>query len=53
MSATGLPAAWRSVPRLCGRHADGSLRDTVVFSILDTEWPAVRRNLQSRLDAFA
>ena len=22
------------------RHADGSLRDTVVFSILDSEWPA-------------
>ena len=32
------------------RHADGSLRDTVVFSILDREWPAVRRHLQSRLD---
>jgi len=32
------------------RHADGSLRDTVVFSILDAEWPAVRRHLQSRLD---
>jgi RimJ/RimL family protein N-acetyltransferase len=32
------------------RHADGSLRDTVVFSILDAEWPAVRRNLQSRLE---
>ena len=32
------------------RHADGSLRDTVVFSIIDTEWPAVRANLQARLD---
>ena len=28
---------------------DGSLRDTVVFSILDTEWPAVRTGLQHRL----
>ena len=26
----------------------GSLRDTVVFSILDTEWPAVRRHLRFR-----
>jgi N-acetyltransferase len=32
------------------RLADGSLRDTVVFSILDTEWPAVRNGLRSRLD---
>lgn len=31
------------------RHADGSVRDTVVFSILDNEWPAVRMHLQSRL----
>lgn len=35
------------------RHADGSPRDTVVFSIIDVEWPAVRRHLQSRLDAHA
>ena len=25
--------------------ADGSLRDTVVFSIVAPEWPAVRKNL--------
>lgn len=31
------------------RMPDGSLRDTVVFSILDTEWPAVRAGLRSRL----
>jgi RimJ/RimL family protein N-acetyltransferase len=31
------------------RLPDGSLRDTVVFSILDTEWPAVRAGLVSRL----
>lgn len=29
--------------------ADGSRRDTVVYSILDIEWPAVRNNLQFRL----
>ncbi|WP_407351431.1 GNAT family N-acetyltransferase [Luteimonas sp. R10] len=31
------------------RHADGSPRDTVVFSIVDGEWPAVKRNLVERL----
>jgi RimJ/RimL family protein N-acetyltransferase len=35
------------------RHADGSLRDTVVFSILDNEWPAVKSNLQGRLARYA
>jgi RimJ/RimL family protein N-acetyltransferase len=29
---------------------DGSRRDTVVYSILDIEWPAVRAHLQFRLD---
>lgn len=29
--------------------ADGSRRDTVVYSILDVEWPAVRANLAARL----
>ncbi|AQT81599.1 GNAT family N-acetyltransferase [Mycolicibacterium litorale] len=29
--------------------ADGSRRDTVVYSILDIEWPAVRNNLRFRL----
>lgn len=32
------------------RHADGSPRDTVVFSIIEAEWPAVKRNLQYKLD---
>ena len=31
------------------RLPDGSLRDTVVFSIVDTEWPAVRNGLRHRL----
>lgn len=30
---------------------DGSRRDTVVFSIIDCEWPAVRRHLAARLTA--
>ena len=31
------------------RMPDGSLRDTVVFSIIDSEWPAVRAGLRHRL----
>lgn len=30
---------------------DGTLRDTVVYSILPHEWPAVRRGLDERLAA--
>ena len=30
------------------RIPDGSLRDTVVFSILDSEWSAVRSGLRHR-----
>ncbi len=33
--------------------ADGSYRDTVVFSIIASEWPAVKRNLQFMLDRGA
>lgn len=32
------------------RLPDGSLRDTVVFSIIASEWPAVRQHLQFQLD---
>jgi RimJ/RimL family protein N-acetyltransferase len=32
---------------------DGSRRDTVVYSILDIEWPSVRNNLLYRLDRNA
>lgn len=31
------------------RYADGSLRDTVVFSIVAHEWPAVKRHLEFKL----
>ena len=31
------------------RHKDGGLRDTVCYSILDKEWPAVRERLDARL----
>jgi N-acetyltransferase len=32
------------------RMADGSYRDTVVFSIIESEWPAVKRHLQYKLE---
>jgi len=33
-------------------RADGSWRDTAVYSILVDEWPAVRADLEARLDQF-
>jgi RimJ/RimL family protein N-acetyltransferase len=32
-----------------GRRRDGTVRDTVIYSILSTEWPDVRRHLDLRL----
>ncbi|MGH8078872.1 MAG: GNAT family N-acetyltransferase [Lysobacter sp.] len=32
------------------RHADGSILDTVTFSIIDVEWPAVKRHLKFKLE---
>ena len=32
------------------RMADGTLRDTVVFSVIDAEWPTVKRHLQYKLE---
>ena len=31
------------------RHSDGTLRDTVVFSVLPREWPAVKSHLEFQL----
>ncbi|WP_101926598.1 MULTISPECIES: GNAT family N-acetyltransferase [Luteimonas] len=33
------------------RHSDGSLRDTVVFSLLAAEWPAARAHLRFKLES--
>lgn len=33
-------------------NADGSYRDTVVFSILDSEWSGVQKNLELKLNAY-
>lgn len=45
-----LGAKQEGVLRNHRRHADGTLRDTVVFSILDSEWPGVKSNLRHRLE---
>lgn len=45
----GLGAVREGVVRRDVRRADGSWRDTVVFSILVDEWPDVRAGLEARL----
>mgnify|MGYP000980431446 CR=1 FL=1 len=35
------------------RMPDGHIRDTVYFSVLDHEWPAVRAGLEARLNTFS
>ncbi len=46
-----LGAKQDGVLRQHSRTPDGILRDTVVFSVLDSEWPAVRSGLVHRLAA--
>ena len=47
----GIGATFEGVLRRVRRRADGSWRDTAVYSILTEEWPAVRDGLQQRLEA--
>ena len=44
-----LGAKQDGVLRNSSRHADGSFRDTVVFSIIESEWPTVRQSLDYQL----
>ncbi len=48
-----LGASQEGVLRKHARRRDGSWRDTVIFSIVDDEWPAVRRRLTARVNALA
>jgi RimJ/RimL family protein N-acetyltransferase len=41
------------VIRHFGMRRDGTVRDTVMYSILVSEWPAVRRHLELRLNRHA
>jgi len=45
-----LGAQFDGVIRAQRPGVDGTIRDTAAFSILESEWPAVKRQLQSRLD---
>ncbi|MNL23039.1 putative ribosomal N-acetyltransferase YdaF [compost metagenome] len=45
-----LGAKQDGVLRSHSRMPDGSLRDTVVFSIIASEWPTVRAHLQFQLE---
>lgn len=47
-----LGAKQDGVLRSHSRSSDGALRDTVVFSILEHEWPAVRNGLEFRLAKY-
>jgi N-acetyltransferase len=44
-----LGARYEGTLRRYQRRADGTVRDTVLFSVLAEEWPAVRAGLQARL----
>lgn len=47
-----LGAQFEGIIRRTNPRADGSWRDTAVFSILIDEWPEVRAGLEARLAAF-
>jgi RimJ/RimL family protein N-acetyltransferase len=44
-----LGARFDGVLRAARPASDGAIRDTAAFSILEAEWPAVRANLEARL----
>ena len=47
----GLGATYEGTLRRYQRRADGTVRDTVLFSITAEEWPDVRRGLEARVAA--
>jgi len=36
-----------------GIRPDGSVRDMMLYSIISSEWPAVRKGLEARIEGFA
>ena len=46
-----LGARYEGTLRRERRRADGTVRDSVLFSIVDEEWPAVRAGLLARIGA--
>lgn len=47
-----LGARFEGIERRSIKRADGSWRDTAIFSILVDEWPGVRAGLEARLASF-
>jgi RimJ/RimL family protein N-acetyltransferase len=47
-----LGASFEGVLRRYQRRADGTVRDTVVFSVTAEDWPDVRRGLSDRVSAY-
>ena len=45
----GIGATYEGILRRYQRRDDGTVRDTVMFSVTAEEWPAVRQRLQERL----
>ena len=45
-------AQFEGIHRRVQRRADGSWRDTAVYSVLADEWPVVQAGLHKRLDVF-
>jgi N-acetyltransferase len=35
-----------------GFRQDGSIRDTMLYSIISSEWPVVKRGLEARIESF-
>ena len=50
---SGIGAVFEGIRRRDRLRADGSWRDTAVYSILAEEWPQVRSGLEQRLERFA
>ncbi|MCQ1946194.1 GNAT family N-acetyltransferase [Arthrobacter sp. zg-Y1116] len=50
---SGIGAVFEGIRRRDKRRADGSWRDTAVYSVLADDWPAVRAGLEERLERFA
>lgn len=49
----GIGAVFEGIRRRDRRRADGSWRDTAVYSVLSEEWPQVRALLEHRVAGFA
>lgn len=47
-----LGAVFEGVERRAVKRADGSWRDTAIFSVLVDEWPAVKAGLEARLEPW-